>query len=835
MLDLGQLIAGEDEKPDYSKLVTDELLDRLRLRESGNKPYQVNPETKAIGPYQFMPSTVNDLYKKGTKFDPFDEKQSREVARKYLTDLVTKNNGDVDKALAQYGGFVTKDPSAYVSAVNPKNDLNSLIAGEENVPAPVAKGKPVVQMVQPNLLDKTLSAVRGEEAQPVAGVTAEDMTKPFIGYRKTKSKVGQLDTSKVVPELANLADVVGNLPAQAAGLFVQAGARVAGQGAEKSEQFGQKVGKVFENPFARITNTEDYKSALTSPIGKYISEHINDGVDSISQATGMHPEDVRMAINAIGMFSPAFKGVPAKAVGGLRSVGETIGDVRGQLKSQLEARQVPQAGMVSAGAAHAELPTSIKSELADAPEPVKQAYANVPDTALSDKDLTFIKTHKLFNKFGDVPTEGEALQDPQLMSQEYNYQNQKGNEPLAQKLAGRDEKVIKAIEQTKQAIAPEVFETTPQKSANLTLEKLVQNDEERVKNIRQNYKELADANGGELPLSGHNIALTAELLLKEENVARFLPKEIKDIIDELKDSGDLRFNDYQNYLTILGRERRKFAKTDGNATHAIDQVRDAFEKTEMTPATAEVNQLAKKARASAKARFDLMNPESETYIPAYKAAVEGDTRSAAEKLEDTPHPASNTFIDKYYNNKTPQVYLNRLINEIGRDSTEHQGLNSALIDNLNSIAGVRNGKGKPSQAAINKFIYDPVKGYGNNLPTMLGSEKFKELQDLADYARMTDHTAVSGSTANVSGSGMLINQGPIGQAFEKAGSLAASALEHGVNIKTASPAGTIARTFLKGSAEAKALKAEEAAKAAKLQQTLAPKPPSKISEMRNPK
>ena len=210
MLDLGQLIAGEDEKPDYSKLVTDELLDRLRLRESGNKPYQVNPETKAIGPYQFIPSTINDLYKKGTKFDPFDEKQSREVARKYLTDLVAKNNGDVDKALAQYGGFVTKDPSAYVSAVNPKTDLNSLIAGEENVPAPVVKGKAPVQMVQPNLLDKALSAVKGEEAQPVAGVTAEDMTKPFIGYRKTKSKVGQLDTSKVVPELANLADVAGN-------------------------------------------------------------------------------------------------------------------------------------------------------------------------------------------------------------------------------------------------------------------------------------------------------------------------------------------------------------------------------------------------------------------------------------------------------------------------------------------------------------------------------------------------------------------------------------------------------------------------------------------------
>lgn len=97
--------------------ISEELLDRLRKVESGKDSYAVNKETKAMGAYQFMPDTVAMLHRQGIKFNPFDEKESREAARTYLEQLTAQNKGDVNKALAQYGGFVTKNPSNYVNQI----------------------------------------------------------------------------------------------------------------------------------------------------------------------------------------------------------------------------------------------------------------------------------------------------------------------------------------------------------------------------------------------------------------------------------------------------------------------------------------------------------------------------------------------------------------------------------------------------------------------------------------------------------------------------------------------------------------------------------------------
>lgn len=481
-------------------------------------------------------------------------------------------------------------------------------------------------------------------------------------------------------------------------------------------------------------------------------------------------------------------------------------------------------GLQSAGAAATELPSTIRSELASAPEHLKQVYANVPEQKLTPHDLQYIKTHKLFNKFGDMPTEGQALQDPRIMSEEYNAQNKPGNEALHQKFAERDQKVINAIEDTKQRITPDVFETTPQAAANLALEKMVANDKVRLQDISNKYQMLADSNGGELPVAGKSIVELANKNLEEIGRDEFVPGEIKNILKKIQDSDTIPYKKYEQYRTILSTAQR--ATKDGNVKAAIGAIRDAFESIPMEEGTAEQKALADEARKAYKARKNLIEAN-----PAYKTAVEGDLRTAEEMAANVPHPAASNFIDKHYSDKTSQVNLNRLLNEIGRDTPEHQGLNAALLDKMKSQAGIRDNKGKPSQAAINKFVYDPVKGYATNLPIMLGTDNLQELRDVADYARMTDHTAIPGSYANVSKSGMVVNAGPIGQALEKAGSLASSALEQAVNIKTGSPAGTIARTFLKGRAEEKAAALAKAEQEAKLRQTLNPKPPSMLSDL----
>lgn len=97
--------------------ITPQLLNGLRRTESGGDPYAVNEQSGAMGPYQFKPATVAMLAKQGLKFDPFNEDQARGAAATYLGQLAQKNGGDVNKALAQYGGFITKDPSKYVAKV----------------------------------------------------------------------------------------------------------------------------------------------------------------------------------------------------------------------------------------------------------------------------------------------------------------------------------------------------------------------------------------------------------------------------------------------------------------------------------------------------------------------------------------------------------------------------------------------------------------------------------------------------------------------------------------------------------------------------------------------
>lgn len=145
MDEVSELILGKPAKT----VVTDQLLDAIKSVESSGNPRAVNPQSGAMGAYQFMPGTVKALQGQGIKFDPFNEPQAREAARGYLQTLVDKNGGDIDKALAQYGGFVTKDPSGYIGKVKsriksePTDEISALILGTEKAEEPVkAKPKP---------------------------------------------------------------------------------------------------------------------------------------------------------------------------------------------------------------------------------------------------------------------------------------------------------------------------------------------------------------------------------------------------------------------------------------------------------------------------------------------------------------------------------------------------------------------------------------------------------------------------------------------------------------------------------------------------------------------
>lgn len=93
------------------------ILDSLAQVESSGNPRAVNPQSGAQGMYQFMPATTKMLQQKDPTFDPFDPVKARAAASQYLQTLTQQNGGSLERALAAYGGFKTKDPTPYIQKV----------------------------------------------------------------------------------------------------------------------------------------------------------------------------------------------------------------------------------------------------------------------------------------------------------------------------------------------------------------------------------------------------------------------------------------------------------------------------------------------------------------------------------------------------------------------------------------------------------------------------------------------------------------------------------------------------------------------------------------------
>ena len=242
-------------------VVTDALLDSLKRVESGGNPKAVNKESGAMGAYQFMPGTHKMLENQGIKFDPYNEPEARAAAKKYLEKLVEQNNGDVKKALAQYGGFKQKDPTAYIENVlgGQKETTGFDLSGFKSA---LAENKAPQQMAT-QFEQKTTAAPK----KPVSKAEAEmdRMFGDLPGYKPTKAF------------LATTGETLYSTPAvlgQLAGKALSTVAPESGEALYKmsTEQI-KKNRKVTEglreaNPIA--TTAGDVAGALINPVNKFI-------------------------------------------------------------------------------------------------------------------------------------------------------------------------------------------------------------------------------------------------------------------------------------------------------------------------------------------------------------------------------------------------------------------------------------------------------------------------------------------------------------------------------------------------------------------------------------
>jgi soluble lytic murein transglycosylase-like protein len=102
---------------DPQSSITPQLMDSLAQVESSGNPTAINPQSGAQGMYQFMPATTRMIQQRNPQFDPMNPQMARTAAQQYLQTLTAQHGGSLERALAAYGGFKKKDPTAYIQKV----------------------------------------------------------------------------------------------------------------------------------------------------------------------------------------------------------------------------------------------------------------------------------------------------------------------------------------------------------------------------------------------------------------------------------------------------------------------------------------------------------------------------------------------------------------------------------------------------------------------------------------------------------------------------------------------------------------------------------------------
>jgi hypothetical protein len=341
--------------PSAPSVITDQILDRLKMVESSGDPYALNKESKAMGAYQFMPEQVQTMHKQGIEFNPFNEKESRAAAKSYLEKLV-KEKGSVEKALAAYGGFITKDPTAYVNKVlqAPKTQattqaisadpLEAFLSGQKPQPTAKPTAQPTTEpTVAAPVQQPNANQVPAE--QPKANAVSGVVNRLFGQVPSVGQVFGQFQEGKraLGERVAGAADVLYSPVPAVYGAGVQALARLANT-PQEAERIGQQAAATIDKPLGKafgITGKETYQQPLggiTEPVAKEVNRMFNVlGMtpEQISEKTGIPPQDIKnMVVIGSVALPQALKETAPAAKQVTQAVTKPIREAAGELQVQ---------------------------------------------------------------------------------------------------------------------------------------------------------------------------------------------------------------------------------------------------------------------------------------------------------------------------------------------------------------------------------------------------------------------------------------------------------------------------------------------------------------------
>jgi hypothetical protein len=564
---------------------------------------------------------------------------------------------------------------------------------------------------------------------------------------KVKSLVGNilgtgLEMKRQVPGfLASAADVIASAPSAIASTIGYGAGRVFGLSPEEATAASQKVGGALAEPVGRMTGlsqTEAYRQALPTQVMEYIGKNIGEGAQAISQKFGVPVADVENAINAAMMAGGA---AAPKVVKGFKTAAA-------ELAPAVPSAPVAKPGMVSAGAAVVPDATTIKQALSVATPELQKTISSIP---VNEVNLPTLQRHIEADTL-PIPvrlTEGQATGDVVKLS---NEQNRRGKDPvLAQRFNEQNGQLVENLGLIREKAAPDVYGTKKIENSQGIIDAYKELDTKLNTGITADYQALRDAAGGQFPVDAPQLLKNVETKLRKELLSNEAPTGQFKELQRLAESNAMTFEDYLSLRRNLGDVAR--TSQDGSVRKAAGYMIEELEKLPLQKEASALKPLADKARASARARFQMLEKD-----PAMKAAV-------------TDAIPADKFIDKFVVGGVNKN-INTMVENLGRDSAAHQHMAAGTVNWLKDKAGIVDDTGNFSQAGYNKALkqLDDVK----NLNAIFNQEAASQLKTLGNVAR---YTQAQPRGAFVNNSNTLV-----GSLAEKASNLAQSGVEKGLNV-----------------------------------------------------
>jgi len=502
------------------------------------------------------------------------------------------------------------------------DELGALILGER----PKQKGSEIIAPTKSKNSGKNPQLQPEEEMPDELGQFILGGAQPKQQVTQSQKQSGGLvqDTLKNLFEAkqqapafaASALDVLASGITGAAQLPGYIAGRAFGLSDVEAQRAASKVPQQLAQPVGRITGlaqTPAYQQALPTraaeKFGQVVQENV---VQPIAQKTGLSPIDVEQGVNAAMMALPMAGKPIAKGFAEAKAALPTV---------RVETVGKP-SGMQSAGSAATTNKAMLDAALAEIKDPELKAQLAKEDPAKIDPKV--LERYVDADSVGVKLFKGQAEQDPNLISFE---RNTRGQDPRFVEGLNQQNKALQAkVAEVKEKSAPDVFAPDYVANAEGAMEFIGNKIKQNESAVGEAYKALDDFGAGKIEVDSKTFGENALKALSEKEDIDFLPSIIKSKIDTYAGGKPMNFAQYENLRTQIARETRKAQKSDdGNAVHALTLVRGELEKLPLIGETVEAKALADKARATAKAEFDLLNRDSPNYNKVYADLVNGKT------------------------------------------------------------------------------------------------------------------------------------------------------------------------------------------------------------------